>query len=79
MNSILEEYVVEERRRDVLREMNNIRLEKQALEARTYHPNWFTRTMQGFGEWLIARGEKLVRRYEMPGNCATSSRQGYAH
>ncbi len=79
MNPILEEYMVEERRRDVLREMDSIRLEEQALEAKVYHPNWFTRTMQGFGVWLITRGEKLVRRYEIPGNRTPSSRQGYVH
>ena len=79
MNSFLEEYMVEERRRDVLREIDSIRLEKQALEARVYHPSWFTRTMQGFGQWLIERGENLVKRYEIPGNRAPSSRQGYAH
>ncbi|CAG1007112.1 hypothetical protein ANAEL_03493 [Anaerolineales bacterium] len=79
MNSLLEEYMVEERRRDVLREMDSIRLQEQALKARVYHPNWFTRAMQSFGEWLIARGESLVERYEMPRNRVTSSRQGYAH
>jgi len=79
MNPILEEILAEERRRNIIHEMDSIRLEEQALEARVYHPNWFTRTMQGFGEWLIARGEKLVRRYEIPGNRAPSSRQGYAH
>ena len=79
MNPILEEYMVEERRRDVLREMNSIRLEKQALEVKVYHPNWFTRIMQGLGEWLIARGEELVKRYKIPANCSTSSKQGYAH
>ena len=78
MNSLLEEYMVEERRRDVLREMDNIRLEEQALEARVHQPNWFTRSMQGFGEWLIARGESLVERYEIPKNCAPSRKHGYA-
>jgi hypothetical protein len=79
MNSLLEEYMVEERRRDVLREMDSIHLQEEALKARGYRLNWFARAMQGFGEWLIARGENLVERYEMPGNRATSSRQGYAH
>jgi hypothetical protein len=79
MNPILEESLAEERRRDIIREMEGIRLEERALEARVYHPNLFTHTMQGFGEWLIARGERLVKRYEIPGNRAPSSRQGYAH
>ena len=79
MNPILEEILAEERRRNIIHEMDSIRLEEQALEARVYRPNWFTRTMQGFGVWLITRGEKLVRRYEIPGNRTPSSRQGYAH
>jgi|OpeIllAssembly_1097287.scaffolds.fasta_scaffold1044814_2 hypothetical protein len=79
MNPNLEEILAEERRRDIIREMDGIRLEEQALKVRVYRPNWFTRTMQGFGEWLIARGEGLVKRYEIPGNRAPSSRQGYAH
>jgi hypothetical protein len=78
MNPILEEILAEEHRRNIIREVEGIRLEKQALEARVYHPNWFTHTMQGFGEWLIARGEDLVKRYEMPANCSTSSQHGYA-
>jgi hypothetical protein len=78
MSSFLEEYMVEERRRDVLREMEGIRLEEQALKAKGHHPTLFTRTMQGFGEWLIARGESLVERYEMPKNCAPSRKHGYA-
>ena len=79
MNPILEEILAEERRRNIIHEVDGIRLEEQALEARVYRPNFFARTMQGFGVWLITRGEKLVRRYEIPGNRAASSRQGYAH
>jgi hypothetical protein len=79
MNPILEGVLAEEHRRDIIREVEGIRLEEQALEARVLRPNWFTRTMQGFGEWLIARGENLVERYAMPANCSTSSKHGYAH
>ena len=79
MNPVLEEILVEEHRKDILREMDSIRLEEEALKVKAYHPNWFTRIMQSFGEWLIARGEGLVKRYEIPANCATPPRRGYAH
>lgn len=78
MNPILEEILAEERRRNIIREVEGIRLEKQAREARVYHPNWFTHTMQGFGEWLIARGEDLVKHYQVPDSRTTPSRHGYA-
>ena len=79
MNSFMEENLAEERRKDIIREMADIRLQEQALKSRVYHPNWFTRTMQALGQWLIVRGEGLVKRYEIPGNRATSTKHGYAH
>jgi hypothetical protein len=78
MNSFMEENLAEERRGGIIRELNGIHLEEQALTSRVYRPNWFTRTMQSFGEWLIARGEGLVKRYEIPGSRASSTRRGYA-
>lgn len=79
MNPILEGILAEEHRRDIIREVEGIRLEEQALEARALRPNWFARTMQAFGGWLIARGENLVKHYEMPANCSAPSKHGYAH
>lgn len=79
MNPFMEENLAEEHRRDITREMTNIRLQEQALKSKVFHPNWFTQTMQRLGQWLIAHGEKLVKRYEVPANCTTSSEQRYAH
>jgi hypothetical protein len=79
MNTLVEEILAEEHRRDIAREFTDIRLQEEALKGRAFHPNLFTQTMQRFGQWLIARGEKMVKRYEIPANSTTSSEQRYAH
>ena len=79
MNSLMEEYLLEEHRRDIKREVSHIRLQELALKSRVFRPNWFTRAMQGLGQWLIAQGERLVKRYEVPTNKCHSSKQSYAH
>lgn len=80
MNHLIEEYLIEEHRRGIQREINHIQLERQALQSRVFHPNWFTRAMQKLGQWLIRQGEKLVKRYETPAKktCQQSERS-YAH
>jgi hypothetical protein len=79
MNPILEEILAEEHRKGIAREVEGIRIEEQALEARGHQPNWFARAMQSFGGWLIARGESLVERYEIPQSCTPPRKHGYAH
>ena len=79
MNPLLEEYLAEERRRDITREIIDIHLQEHALGSIVYRPNWFTRAMQGLGQWLIIRGEKMVRRYEIPAKCPPSTDQRYAN
>jgi hypothetical protein len=79
MNPLMEKYLIEEHRRDIERELANIRLQKEALKSRTTRQNWFTHTMQKFGQWLITCGEELVKRYEVTANPKTSSEQKYAH
>lgn len=79
MNPNIEEYLLEARRKDIRREMSNIRLEEQALRGRVFHPSMFTRTMRSLGQWLIARGEHLVKRYETPEAGCQPSGQSYAH
>ncbi len=66
MNPLMEEYLIEEHRQDVKREVRHIRLQEQALRSALFRPNWFTHAMQQLGQWLIARGEGLVKRYETP-------------
>ena len=79
MNFFMEEYLVEEHRRDITRELTNIRLQEQAVKSRIFHSNWFTHTMRNLGQWLIVRGERLVKRYEVSANCTTSPEHRYAH
>jgi hypothetical protein len=80
MNYLIEEYLIEEYRKDIRREISHIHLEKQVLRGRVFRPNWFTRAMQRLGQWLIAQGEELVKRYETPAKkpCQHSKRS-YAH
>jgi len=80
MNPLMEEYLIEEHRSDIKRELSHIRLQERALKSRVFRPNWFTRAMQTLGQWLIAQGEGLVRRYETPAKktCQQSERR-YAH
>lgn len=80
MNTRLDELLLEERRRDIQRDIQQIRLEKQALKSKVFHPNVFTRLMENFGKWLITRGEILVKRYETPAKkCRSAGQSSYAH
>ena len=80
MNPLMEEYLIEEHRSDIKRELSHIRMQEQALKNRVFRPNWFTRAMQRLGQWLIVQGEGLVKRYETPAkkSCQPSGRS-YAH
>ena len=72
MNPLLEEYLVEEHQRDIERELSDRQL--QAVNVRVYRPNLSTRILRGFGQWMIERGEGLVKRYEAP-----ARNRRYAH
>lgn len=72
MNPFIEEYLVEERHRNIRREMSNIRMEEEATRARVFRPNIFTRAMQNLGQWLIGEGERLVNRYDAPESAANN-------
>lgn len=79
MNPLMEEYSLDERRKDLDRELTDIRLQELALNNKTHRSNLFTHTMQRLGQWLIVRGEKMVKRYEVPSNSTKSSKQKFAH
>ncbi len=79
MNPLLEEYLVEEHQRDIERKLNDIQLQGQAVKVRAYRPTLSTRVMRGFGQWLIERGEGLVKRYETPSKKRQPSNRRYAH
>jgi hypothetical protein len=82
MNPLMEEYSLEEHRKDIDRELVDIHLQEQALNGKAHRPSLFTHTMQRLGQWLIVRGEKMVERYEVPSNStksAKSSKHRFAH
>ncbi|MCI0556806.1 MAG: hypothetical protein L0287_38190 [Anaerolineae bacterium] len=54
------------------RMMAEIRTERLIRQTRVYHPGIFKRTMIGLANWMISKGKRLRRRYEIP---ATSCSQ----
>jgi hypothetical protein len=81
MNPLMEDYSLEEQRKELARELADIRMQEKALNGRAHRPSLFTRTMQRLGQWLIVRGEKIVKRYEVPSNGtkSKSSNHRFAH
>jgi hypothetical protein len=78
MNPLVEENLAEEHRRGITSELTEIHLQEEALKSKIYHPGIFTHTMQRLGQWLITRGEKMVKRYEVPSKSAKSSEHRFA-
>ena len=66
MNNWQNEFMAEYRRQEIVREMEHIRLEEQALRSRVYRPHLFERTMFHFANWMISAGKHLRKRYEVP-------------
>lgn len=79
MNRLIEEFLVEEHRREIQREMKDIRLGEKVEHGKVFRPNWFTRVMQKLGQLLIVQGERLVKRYETPKKQCQQSNRRYAH
>ncbi|HMX18756.1 MAG TPA: hypothetical protein PLD33_10325 [Anaerolineales bacterium] len=79
MNPLLEEYLVEEHQREIEREMNSAQLLGQTVKAGVYHPTLSTRLLRGFGQWMIEKGEDLVKRHEIPAQNRRTADQRYAH
>ncbi len=73
------EYTVEYHRRAINEEVEQIRLEKLAIQGKPYRPGRFQRLMRGLGAWLVEIGEDLQCRYQSPAaDCVRSSTQSYA-
>ncbi len=80
MNNWHNEFMAEYHRRGILEEAEQIRLERIALEARVYHPGFYTRTMYNFANWMIATGKQLRKRYEIPAvDCSETRTKSFAH
>ncbi len=66
MNNWQAEFTAEYNRQRILEEVEQIRLEKLALQSRKEGPSVFAPILIGFGSWLIAAGKQLRQRSEMP-------------
>ena len=66
MNHWHNEYMAEYHRQDLIKEAEQIQREKLGIGSRVYRPMLFARTMFNLGNWLIARGKQLRKRYEVP-------------
>ena len=66
MNNWHDEYMAEYHRQEIIREVEQIRLEKLAAGSRLYRPGLFERTMFNFANWMISTGKQLRKRYEIP-------------
>jgi hypothetical protein len=57
------EILAEEGRRDLRREIEQIRLEREAQNAKPRKPGWIERMMHALSVWMVTTGERLHRRY----------------
>jgi len=74
MNHWTDEFMAEYHRQEILKEVEQIRLEGLAASARLYRPGLFARSMFRFANWMISTGKGLRRRYEIPcADCPTPS------
>lgn len=60
------EIIMEERRADFRREMEQLRLQREAIIPETQKPTWIERRMHDFSVWMISTGERLHKRYHKP-------------
>lgn len=66
MNRYQDEINAEYNRQRILKEAEQIRLEKTGHRSRPYRPTVFERSMFNFANWMISTGKHLRRRYEVP-------------
>jgi len=65
MNHRQIEVLAEQERRQIQDEMRQIRLEEEAI-SQVRSQDWFAYVMVQFGNWMIAIGQHIRRRYENP-------------
>ncbi len=65
MNNWQNDFLAEDHRQCILKEVEHIRLEKLALQSQ-HRPPFFARAMAGFGSWMMSTGKQLHERYEVP-------------
>ncbi len=66
MNHWNNEKMAEFHREDILKDVEQTRLAKLAMQSQVYRPSLFTRTMHGVASWMILKGKELHARYELP-------------
>jgi len=80
MNNWQNEFMPEYHRERIVKEIEQIRLERLALKSRVYRPRFFERTMFNFANWMISTGKQLRKRYEVPAvNCNSPTTESFAH
>ena len=55
--------VVEEERADFRREMDQLRLEREASSTKPRKPNWIEHRLNDLSVWMVTTGERLHKRY----------------
>jgi hypothetical protein len=60
------EVIMEERRADFRREMEQLRLEREAQITKPRNPRWIENRMHDFSVWMMSTGARLHRRYHDP-------------
>ncbi len=57
------EILAEEERADFRREMEQLRLEREAQSTKPRKPGWIEHRMHDLSVWMVTTGERLHRRY----------------
>ncbi|HET6597084.1 MAG TPA: hypothetical protein VFG81_15775 [Anaerolineales bacterium] len=80
MNNWHNEFMAEYHRREILKEAEQIHLERIALKSRVYRPGFYARTMFSVANWMISTGKQLRKRYEVPTvDCSKKPTGSFAH
>ena len=66
MQHWLTEKLVETRRDDFRREIEQINLVREAGSAYGAHQGWIKIQLHNLGHWMITTGERLHKRYHVP-------------
>lgn len=60
------EILMEERRADFRREIEQLHLEREALAAKPRKPGWVEHRLHDFSIWMMTTGERMHRRTHHP-------------
>ncbi len=64
------EILMEERRADFSREMEQLRLEREAISTKPRKSNWLDHRMHDLSMWMVTTGERLHR--QLSQSCSRS-------